>query len=75
MIAARTLHEVYGAKMLPWLIGGECVAGCQTLQHGGRAAGSPCVPAIKHAIDVFTVIIASKQPAIMMACPPLCCVQ
>lgn len=21
-IAARTLHEVFGAKMLPWLIGG-----------------------------------------------------
>ena len=23
LIAARTLHEVFGAKMLPWLIGGE----------------------------------------------------
>lgn len=22
LIAARTLHEVYGARMLPWLIGG-----------------------------------------------------
>ena len=23
VVAARTLHELYGAKMLPWLIGGE----------------------------------------------------
>ena len=23
LVAARTLHEVFGAKMLPWLIGGK----------------------------------------------------
>lgn len=32
VVAAATLHEVYGAKMLPWLIGGE------------RPAGVPPVP-------------------------------
>lgn len=42
LIAARTLHEVYGARMLPWLIGGGQLPRSCRLCLPGRA---PCASA------------------------------
>ena len=43
LIAARTLHEVYGAKMLPWLIGGACCStGLLPGWSGVRVASPVC---------------------------------
>jgi hypothetical protein len=42
LIAARTLHEVFGAKMLPWLIGGETKSAhpLQVVRVGVRCVGA-----------------------------------